>query len=294
MKLSAAIARIFLGCAAAGSAFWVGTPLQAQTTAEEFKSLAWNTSHAGEPLDLTGYHRTFFDDFNAMSVTAANGAGPWYAAVHSAFGASTFLPPGPEGTYRVDQGKLTIRAQKTDGRWTSGLIQTVNKNGDGFAQQYGYFEMKAKFPPGPGGWPAFWLLTQNGLKDKAVTRGEIDLVEWYGNDPKRLHTSVHLWPAEEPGPGALARHVGQSQITKIGPALVNGELQGFHTYGGKITPDWIIVYFDGKECARFKTLPEYRTPVYLVVNLAIFAKEADLAQSPKNLVIDSVSAYAAP
>src|SRR5476649_70156 len=76
----------------------------AQTTEEEFKAVRWDTSHAGTPLDLSAYRETFRDDFDKMDITAADGAGPWYAAVHGPFGAGIFLPPGPLGTYTVDRG----------------------------------------------------------------------------------------------------------------------------------------------------------------------------------------------
>jgi len=263
----------------------------AQTTGEEFHGLAWDTSHAGTPLDLSAYRETFRDDFDKMDITAADGTGPWYAAVHGPFGAGIFLPPGPQNTYSVAGGILTLRSQRVNGQWQSGLIQTVDKQGHGFAQQYGYFEMKAKFPPGAGGWPAFWLLTQNGFLDKKATRGEIDIVEWYGSDPRHHHASIHLWPAAKPPPGTLAKHVGLSHISNLSPVLVDGQLKDFHTYGAEITPEWIIIYFDRKEFERIKTLPEYKTPVYMLVNLAIIKKEADKAESPKDMNVDNVTAY---
>jgi beta-glucanase (GH16 family) len=266
---------------------------RAQTTPEQFKALAWDTSHAGTPLDLTGYKPTFHDGFDTMDITAADGAGPWYAAVHSPFGSGIFLPPGPEGIYTVKDGLLTLRSQKVNGQWQSGLIQTVDKNGHGFAQQYGYFEMKAQFPKGKGTWPAFWLLTQNGFLDPTKTRGEIDIVEWYGSDPTHDHSSLHLWPAKQRQPGMLEKHLGLSHITKLSPdVLVDGQLPGFHTYGALVTPDWIITYFDRKELERHPTLDEYKTPMYLLINLAITEKDADLVPNPIEMQVDEVSAWA--
>ena len=268
--------------------------VRAQTTRWEFKTLKWDKSHAGTRLDLSAYKETFRDDFNTLDITAADGTGPWYAAVHKPFGAGIFVTtvPGPRNTYSVDQGMLTLRSEKVNGQWQSGLIQTVDRKGHGFAQQYGYFEMRAKFPPGAASWPAFWLLTQNGFLDHKATRGEIDIVEWYGNDPKHHHTTIHLWPAAELQPGAFAKHAYDTYVSSLGSAVADGEIKDFHTYGAEITPDWIIMYLDRKELARIKTVPEYKTPVYLVVNLAIGEKQADQTPGPLEMKIDYVTAYA--
>lgn len=267
-----------------------------QTTVEEFKSHSWDKSHSGTALDLTQYKQTFFDDFNALTVTADGGKGPWYAPGHSTFGAGKFQPPGPNGPFTVKDGNLTLKAEKVNERWQAACMQTVDNKGRGFAQQYGYFEMRAKFPPGRGGWPAFWLLSQNGYLDKTATRTEIDIVEWYSGDPKGHHASVHLWPAQQkPENYPLAKHAGRSNyynLAKVNPpVLVNGQLEGFHTYGAEVTPEWVIIYFDRSEVARFEMMPEWKTPLYMVVDLAIFQKEAKVAESPKEMVVDYVSAY---
>jgi hypothetical protein len=253
----------------------------AQTTEEQFSQLAWDTSHAGSALDLSAYHKTFSDEFKSLSVTADGGPGPWYAPVHGPFGTGRFVPPGAAGPFAVAKEGLAIRAEKSDGRLQSGLMQTVDGRGHGFAQKYGYFEMTAELPAGPGGWPAFWLLSQNGFTDKTATRTEVDVVEWYGGDPKGHHASIHLWPAADPLPGAVTTHVYHSAYSKIKSARRNGQLEGFHSYGACIGADWVIFYFDRKELGRFKTVPEFGTPLYMVVDLAIFEGEADSAASPR-------------
>jgi hypothetical protein len=268
-----------------------GSACFAQTTVEEFKALAWDTTHVGTPLDLSRYKQTFSDEFHILSVTPDGKEGPWFAPVHGPFGAGVFLPPTADGPFSVRKDGLTIRADKVKDHWRSGLMQTVDKKGRGFAQQFGYFEMKACFPKGRGAWPAFWLLSQNGRVDKTATRGEIDVVEWYGGDPKGHHSSVHLWPGAERPETSLAKHVGRSTYHKLTEVLVEGQLEGFHTYGAEVTPEWVIVYFDRKETARFKTLPEYKTPLYMVVDLAISKEDGAAATGPKEMVVEYVAAY---
>jgi beta-glucanase (GH16 family) len=294
--LSSSLMAVFLFFAIMGAA----SVACAQTTVEEFNSLSWDISHRGAPLNLAQYNRTFFDDFDVMRIASDDGRGHiagnglWYAPGRGdAFGASKFYPPGPDGPFSVKDGKLTITAKRVDGQWwRSGNMQTVNSKGEGFAQQYGYFEMRAKFPPGPGGWPAFWLVTQNAILDKKTTYAEIDILEWYGGDPKGHHSTVHLWPGENT---QLAKHVFNPYYYDFSkarsPVLVNGRLEGFHTYGAEVTSEWVIVYFDRSEVARFKTLPEFKQPLYMLVTLAIFEPQQKIAESPKEMTVDYVSAY---
>jgi hypothetical protein len=281
-----------LATALVGAIIAAGPTAWGQTKKDEFNALTWDTSHAGSPLDLTKYKQSFRDDFKTMSVTPDGGSGPWFAPVHGSFGSGRFLPPSSDGPFISGSEGMIIRAEKVDGKWGTGLMQTVDGSGHGFAQRYGYFEARIQFPPGKGGWPAFWLLSQNGLTDKKATRTEIDIVEWYGGDPKGHHSSVHLWPAAERSAEQLDKHVWRSHYYNMKSALVDGALEGFHTYGAEVTPKWVIIYFDRRETARFKSVPEFQTPLYMLVNLAIFKKEADVASSPKDLAIQYVAAYA--
>lgn len=266
------------------------------TSAEQFKALKWDVSQRGRPLDLSKFKETFRDDFKAMSITPEDGPGPWYAPVHGPFGVSEFLPPtGKNNPFSLVADGLQIRAEKGPKRWRSGLAQTVNKKGEGFAQQYGYFEMTARFPAGPGAWPAFWLLSRNAFLDRTQTRTEIDVIEWYGGDPKGHHCTVHLWPAKEPQEGSIAKHIHIGQYFNLDKAglLTGKKWDGFHQYGAEITPEWVIVYLDRKELHRFPTVAEFRTPLYLVIDLAILEKEAAQAASPMDMVIRNVTAYQA-
>ena len=69
----------------------------------------------------------------------------------------------PDGVI-VDNGILHLRAQKRSVvgdnnkvyEYTSGMISSHDK----FAFQYGYAEMRAKYPKGNGVWATFWLSIQ--------------------------------------------------------------------------------------------------------------------------------------
>jgi beta-glucanase (GH16 family) len=246
----------------------------------------WTEQYVGSTLDLTDYTLSFDDEFDTFDVTSNSGTGPWYAPVHAPFGAATFIAPdAPTNPFSVADGKLTISmTQLADGSWQTGTMQTVNSAGQGFAQEYGYFEMRAAFHGGARAWPAFWMLPQ----DTSVPRPEIDVVEAYGGDPAGHHQSVHVTHD-----GTHDWDSNYQSVSRLGYAssMFDGT---FHTYGAMITKDWIIDYFDGKELSRFPMNDFFRTPLYMVVTLAMNPSEPTQASGTYDMVVDYVHAYAAP
>ena len=236
-------------------------------------------------LNLDGYRVTFDEDFGdpELNVSAWGPGTRWIAHTPYAgdFGDARFADPTPGFPFTVSNGILRIEARKTDGRWQAGLLSSVDRNGDGFAQQYGYFEMRAKFPEGPGTWPAFWLLGVPQLKDRSRTQIEIDVVEQYGVHPGALHTTVHLWYPDK-------RHTGDGE-----PFIAPGMTRDFHRYGAMVNEREIIFYFDGIELRRVKTPPEGRVPLYLLANLALGGGwPIDRTPDPSFMCVDYIRAYA--
>ena len=85
----------------------------------------------------------------------------------------------------VGHGGLTIRSeQRTMGgcAYTSGDISSLNK----FAQRYGRFEARCRFPRLPGTWSAFYLLPASGAWPP-----EIDVTEFIGRDPQHIYLTNH-------------------------------------------------------------------------------------------------------
>lgn len=239
----------------------------------------------GKPtLDLSGYHVTFDEDFKEpLSVSPWGPGTRWIAHTPYAgdFGDARFADPTKDFPFTIADGILRIEAKKVGGRWQAGLLSSVDRKGDGFAQQYGYFEMRAKFPKGPGTWPAFWLLGVAKVKDKSRTGVEIDIVEQYGVHPNSLHTCLHLWYADK-------KHTAD-------PAhfIVDGMAADFHRYGALVTAEHIIFYFDGVELRRVKTPDEFKQPLYLLVNLALGGGwPIDKTPDPSCMYVDYVRAYA--
>ena len=239
-------------------------------------------------LNLADYRLTFDEDFSApLSVSAWGPGTRWIAHTPYAgdFGEAGFGDPGPTSPFSVADGILRIEARKVGDRWRSGLLASVDPQGNGFSQQYGYFEMRARLPRGLGTWPAFWLMGVPQLREpkdrKTIPQIEIDVVEQYGVGPNALHSTIHIW-----GPGSYHWAEGDA-------ALVTGMTDDFHTYGVAVAEDVTTFYFDGAELRRMKTPREARVPLYLMVDLALGGGwPIDQTPSPSVLLVDHIRAYA--
>ena len=274
------------------------------TDPEQFVQLKWDFSQKGREIDLKAYKRTFHDDFKTMDIVKDDKApGPgavWFSPGHGAF--KTNAPLRADGPFRLVDDGVRLRVDKVGRRWLGACMQTVNTKGAGFAQQYGYFEMTGEYSyPSPGRkesriWGAFWLKSQGDyFTNGTTTRTEIDINEFYGDNG--YHCTGHLWPAAHLSPEAtITKHIFSSgHKNKVAADLfkslkVDGVVKGFHRYGGEITPQWVIMYFDGKELARFPTMEEWKTPLYMLVDLVITKPEEE-AVFPMDLTVKNVSAY---
>lgn len=260
----------------------------------DWANAEWDGSHKGKPLDLTGYTKTFADNFNSLSTITdgATGSGPWYAPARPDTSLAHFLSPSQTPmTFSIDPpGVLTITMQKVNTSWYSGHIQTVNKIGEGFAQRYGYFEARMAFEKAVS-WPAFWLYTPQPDEGPGQARAEIDIIEAYGdNDYDGYHMTVHRRSLESNV--SKGNYSGLSSPQNMGIWGWNDMFDGqFHRYGCMVTPDWIIIYLDGKELSRFPTFPEAKRPLYMRVTLAMQDQFVARATSPTRLRVDYVRAY---
>ena len=74
-------------------------------------------------------------------------------------------------------------------RYTGGLVSTRGH----FSQTYGRFEIRAKWPTArtPGVHGAFWLYPPNLKYGRWPASGEIDVAEWWSNDPTLVLPSLH-------------------------------------------------------------------------------------------------------
>ncbi len=255
---------------------------------------AWTRTN-GPKLDLSGYALVWSDEFDSRRILAGNESGPglWFAGAQGGpYGAASVGYSPRDDVYIVKNGILTIRAHANldangarTGTWYSGHLQTVNTKGEGFAIQKGYFEARMKFPSSMGAWPAFWLKHRSKWLDPGATNVEIDIVEWYGGDWVGHHHTVHV------GEGATRKFWGDYERTPVDLSL------DWHTHGALITDDWIVIYLDRVEIARFPMLEPLRTALYPQLTLSILKEPgvgevSAAAVSPMDLLVDYVRVYA--
>lgn len=239
-------------------------------------------------LDLSGFHLTFREEFEVPLDVSAWGPGTrWIAHTPWAgdFGDARFADPRSDFPFTVKDGILHIEARKDEkGKWSSGLLASNDPRGNGFSQQYGYFEMRAKLPPGPGVWPAFWLCSSYNRKDKAAGRDgsvEIDVLEYYGRAPCSFTATVHTWL---PKPHRSEGHTITTRSYEVS--------SGFHTYGCMIDPQQITMYFDGIKVWQCKTPPEHNKPLMVLLNLALGPGwPIDKTPNPSIMEVDYVRVY---
>lgn len=236
-------------------------------------------------LNLKGYKITFQDEFDGPLDVSAWGPGTkWIAHTPYSgdFGDAKFTDPENGFPFSIADGILRIEAKKEGEKWKSGLLCSVDTKGEGFSQQYGYFEMRAKFPKGPGTWPAFWLLALQKLVNRTKMGFEVDIIEQYGREPNIMHSVLHWWPPE--------RNQHKSISNKF---VLEDMYKDFHNYGFLWDEKEMIWYFDSVELWRQPTPPESKTSMYVLVNLALGPGwPIDKTPNPSLMLVDYVRVFA--
>jgi hypothetical protein len=119
----------------------------------------------------------------------------------------------------------------TSKRWTSGKFTTLGKQ----HFTYGYFEARMKMPSGGGTWPAFWTLGTNIGTVPWPLSGELDIMEYAGNSPKKSTSAGHY------------RNSSGNHEYKSGSQNHTTDLSSeFHTYGMLWTPNEVTYSFNGE------------------------------------------------
>ncbi len=239
-------------------------------------------------LDLSQFELTFSDEFDDLAISAYGpivGKTRWIAHKpdDGNFGDALFTSPRDGFPFTTVDGILRIEARKDEsGRWRSGLLCSNDADSNGFRQKYGYFEMRAKMPQGPGTWPAFWLLSDQRYRgpDGKLGSFEIDILEQYGHAPRNFHANYHWWLKD-----GGHRGVGDYFI-------VSDMTENFHDYGFYWDEKEMIWYFDGVELWRQPTPPEANAEFYILVNLALGSGwPIDKTPNPSVMEVDHVRVY---
>lgn len=241
-----------------------------------------------DTLDLAAYQLTFEDEFDELDVSAWGPGTTWIAHTpwSGDFGDAKFTDPRDGFPFTVEDGVLRIEMRRNaDGKWQSGLLASVDRKGRSFAQKYGYFEMRAKFPAGEGVWPAFWLIGVDRQSPNPTATAEIDIVEHYGHAPDRFSSSVHVWP--------IAKGVKKFSKTQRTSVPAGSLSEGFNLYGASVDEDKIRFYFNRRKVWEIDTPEAHKQPMFILVDLGLGAGwPTENAPDPSYMWVDYVRAYA--
>lgn len=224
----------------------------------------------------------FSEDFDRLDVSARGPGTQWTAHTpwNGDFGDAKFVDPKPGFPFMVENGVMKIEARKGPGnKWQSGLLSSTNPKGAGFAQLDGYFEIRARFPPGEGLWPAFWLASR-GEK----TAVEVDVVEHYGHFPALYTASLHIWDRKVP---KLSKSFHQRVSVPAGSLYAD-----FHTYGVAVEAQRITYFFDRQEVWSVDRPAELQLPFTLLLDLGLGAGwPIDKTPNPSIMEVDYVRVW---
>ena len=200
---------------------------------------------------------------------------------------------------RVENGLLVIEARKekfaysAKGKqgvadYTSASVTSRHKA----SWTYGRIEVKAKLPAGRGTWPAIWMLGNNIDKVGWPACGEIDIMEYVGHQPDKIHVNVHT---------KGFNHTKGNGRGRAMPFAADAPAQ-FHVYAVDWTPQAMVFSLDGKPGFTVKndgtgvdSWP-FDAPQYLILNLAIGGswgsqKGIDDSIFPQKFLVDYVRVY---
>lgn len=188
----------------------------------------------------------------------------------------------------VQNGYLLITARKESFKgssYTSARLLTKGK----LEQTYGRFEARMRLPWGQGIWPAFWMLGADIDTNPWPGAGEIDIMEFRGQNPTVILGSVH-------GPG----YSGGQSITKS-YTLNNDRFDtGFHVFGIEWGPQYVNYYVDNVLYNQITPADVpgewvFDKPFYILINLAVGGSFVGSPNSetvfPQTMLVDYVRVY---
>ena len=196
----------------------------------------------------------------------------------------------PENASLDGEGRLAITAREESylGRdYTSARIKTEGL----FERARGRFEARIKLPVGRGIWPAFWLLGADFETVGWPECGEIDIMEYRGQEPSIVHCSLH-------GPG----YSGGAALTRS-YTLPSGAFDfDYHVFAIDWDEDGITWTVDGQpyQTIRPNDLPGggrwvFNGPFFIILNVAVggnyVGPPSETTAFPQTMLVDWVRVY---
>ncbi len=213
-----------------------------------------------------GYKLVWSDDFDGNELNPEY----WYCTEYQRL--NNYRSPE---AVSVEDGCAIITSKPTTLPDGSAGYQTGEINGRGLNFVYGYFEMRAKLPKGPGNWASFWAVGK--LTSKNQCYPEIDIFETTGS-AHSFTTTIHTWWTQGktvkglyvPGQETKGEISHTSDPNNLEPGSItyytNGKKEyfgnDFHTFGCEWTPSYIRFYCDGVKYCELDLKSALVDPVY--------------------------------
>ncbi|MGC6486248.1 MAG: glycoside hydrolase family 16 protein [Planctomycetota bacterium] len=197
---------------------------------------------------------------------------------------------------RIEDGALVLEAH-ADGYaglgvqrgYSSGSVRT-KRRGD---WRYGRVEVRARMPRGQGLWPAIWMLPTDEAYGGWAASGELDVMEYRGHEPDKVHGTLHFggaWPDNRSRGAAYELDEGTFA-------------DDFHVFAVEWERGVVRWFVDGE---RYQVQDEWQSdggafpapfdqPFHLILNLAVGGRWAgppdDETAFPQRMSVDWVRVY---
>ena len=238
-----------------------------------------------------GWRLTWSDEFNGPVGTPVDPT-KWTFDIGGAGWGNAQLEYNTSRVENVSQtgdGFLAITARREDymgNSYTSARIKTQGL----FSQQYGRYEARIQLPYGQGLWPAFWMLGDDIDQVSWPNCGEIDIMEYRGQEPLQSTGALH-------GPG----YSGGNSLYGLS---TNGQSRAtqFHVYAVEWSSD-SIKWFVDDQLFMEKTpsdLPggtvwAFDHDFFMILNVAVggnyVGSPNEATQFPQQMKVDYVRVY---
>ena len=137
-----------------------------------FYALNDSVVFAAPPPELSHYRLVFSDEFNTLDFgTGEDGSnrqshtwyeGVWFSKRHA-----------PSDCFRTANSELALTWHRAQPQVDSSISTFSRNNPHYHAWRYGFFEVRMKWQPEPGAWPAVWLIPVQAVGDGPLESGEI-------------------------------------------------------------------------------------------------------------------------
>ncbi|PCJ25845.1 MAG: hypothetical protein COA97_07130 [Flavobacteriales bacterium] len=230
---------------------------------------------AQNPIEKEGWELTFNDEFNGGELDHKKWQDLPYHGSRNIDKSITYYA---KNQYNFTDSTIIFIADAKDNKGNKEYRSGMIDSSPSFRQQYGYFEIRSKNPKGTGFWPAFWLVSTEKWPP------EIDIYEFYTNEPNRIKTNQH-WLNKR----------GKKHMQPKGHIMKEDASEYFHTYAIDWSRKKIIWYLDGKKIKTSrKGTKHLKYKMHIIINNEV-SRTNDMnmekATFPNYFEVDYVRVY---